>query len=398
MAKKSRKNFSPEFRLETAQLVLDHGYTHEEAAKAMNVGYSTIGKWVKQLKEERQGKAPKATPMTPEQIRIRELEKKIERIELEKEIPKKGYGSVDVGLTEQFELIEKLNQSHKARYPIKLLCDVFSVHRSSYKYWLKRDNSPSLEYQMLLKKVENAHELSGGSAGARTISEIITQDESDVTLSRYRATNLMKKLNLVSCQLPQHAYKKGSKEHVAIPNLLERQFDVTAPNQVWCGDVTYIWTGNRWAYLAVVIDLFARKPVGWAMSHSPDSDLTVKALTMAYELRGRPENVMYHSDQGSHYTSRKFRQRLWRYQITQSMSRRGNCWDNAPMERFFRSLKTEWIPTVGYRSFNEAKIDITKYIIGYYSQVRPHQHNGGLAPNESERRYWLNYKTVANLT
>ena len=145
----------------------------------------------------------------------------------------------------------------------------------------------------------------------------------------------------MSCQLPQHAYKKGSKEHVAIPNLLERQFDVTEPNQVWCGDVTYIWTGNRWAYLAVVIDLFARKPVGWAMSHSPDSELTAKALTMAYELRGRPGNVMFHSDQGSHYTSRKFRQRLWRYQITQSMSRRGNCWDNAPMERFFRSLKTE---------------------------------------------------------
>ncbi|WP_370661057.1 IS3 family transposase [Psychrosphaera algicola] len=395
MAKKSRKNFSPEFRLETAQLVLDHGYTHEEAAKAMNVGYSTIGKWVKQLKEERQGKAPKATPMTPEQLRIRELEKKIERIELEKEILKRLYGSVDVGLTEQFELIEKLNQSHKVRYPIKILCDVFGVNRSSFKYWLKRDNSPSVEHQVLLKKVENAHELSGGSAGARTISEIITQDESDVTLSRYRATKLMKKLNLVSCQIPQHAYKKGSKEHVAIPNLLGRQFDVTAPNQVWCGDVTYIWTGNRWAYLAVVIDLFARKPVGWAMSHSPDSELTVKALTMAYELRGRPENVMFHSDQGSHYTSRKFRQRLWRYQITQSMSRRGNCWDNAPMERFFRSLKTEWVPTVGYRSFNEAKIDITKYIIGYYSQVRPHQHNGGLAPNESERRYWLNYKTVA---
>lgn len=278
------------------------------------------------------------------------------------------------------------------------MCDVFDVHRSSYKYWLKRDKSPSLEYQILLKKVENAHELSGGSAGARTISEIITQDESDITLSRYRAGNLMKKLNLVSCQLPQHAYKKATKEHVAIPNLLERQFDVTEPNQVWCGDVTYIWTGNRWAYLAVVIDLFARKPVGWAMSYSPDSELTANALTMAYELRGRPDNVMFHSDQGSHYTSRKFRQRLWRYQIIQSMSRRGNCWDNAPMERFFRSLKTEWIPTIGYRSFKEAKIDIAKYIIGYYSQVRPHQHNGGLTPNESEKRYWLNYKTVANLT
>lgn len=276
------------------------------------------------------------------------------------------------------------------------MCDVFDVHRSSYKYWCLRDTSLSAEEVTLRAEVKSAHELSGGSAGARTIAEIVTQR--GFQLSRYRATRFMKDLELVSCQLPQHAYKKGSKEHVAIPNLLERQFDVTEPNQVWCGDVTYIWTGNRWAYLAVVIDLFARKPVGWAMSHSPDSELTAKALTMAYELRGRPDNVMFHSDQGSHYTSRKFRQRLWRYQITQSMSRRGNCWDNAPMERFFRSLKTEWIPTIGYRSFNEAKIDITKYIIGYYSQVRPHQHNGGLTPNESEKRYWLNYKTVANLT
>ncbi len=273
---------------------------------------------------------------------------------------------------------------------------MFGVHRSSYKYWALRDNSISTEELTLRAEVKAAHELSGGSAGARTVADIVTKNGID--LSRYRAARFMKDLGLVSCQLPQHAYKKASKEHVAIPNLLERQFAVTAPNQVWCGDVTYVWVGNRWAYLAVVIDLFARKPIGWAMSHSPDSELTVKALTMAYELRERPENVMFHSDQGSHYTSRKFRQSIWRYRITQSMSRRGNCWDNAPMERFFRSLKTEWIPTVGYRNFNEAKIDITKYIIGYYSQVRPHQYNGGLTPNESEKRYWLNYKTVANFT
>ena len=120
----------------------------------------------------------------------------------------------------------------------------------------------------------------------------------------------MKQLGLVSCQMPQHAYKKAAKEHAAIPNLLERQFDVVEPNQTWCGDVTYIWTGNRWAYLAVAIDLFARKPIGGAMSYSPDSELTTKALTMAFELRGRPYGVMFHSDQDSHYTSRKFRQRL----------------------------------------------------------------------------------------
>ncbi|EPP5373390.1 DDE-type integrase/transposase/recombinase, partial [Vibrio cholerae] len=96
-------------------------------------------------------------------------------------------------------------------------------------------------------------------------------------------------------------------------------------------------TGNRWMYLAVVIDLFARKVIGWAMSVSPDTRLTSKALSMAYESRGKPKGVMFHSDQGSHYTSRQYRQLLWRFQIKQSLSRRGNCWDNAPMERFFRS-------------------------------------------------------------
>ncbi|HEM7145688.1 TPA: DDE-type integrase/transposase/recombinase, partial [Providencia stuartii] len=107
-------------------------------------------------------------------------------------------------------------------------------------------------------------------------------------------------------------------------------------------------------------------------------------------------NILFHSDQGSHYTSRQYRQLLWRYQIKQSLSRRGNCWDNAPMERFFRSLKTEWVPILGYRNSIEAQQEITRYIIGYYSQLRPHQYNGGLTPNESERLYWENSKTVTN--
>lgn len=201
----------------------------------------------------------------------------------------------------------------------------------------------------------------------------------------------MKELQLESCQLPKHRYKKAKQEHLAIPNILERKFNVDKPNQVWCGDVTYIWTGNRWAYLAMVLDLYARKPVGWAMSLSPDSELTGKALSMAYEARGKPKDVMFHSDQGCHYTSQKYRQLLWRYQIKQSMSRRGNCWDNAPMERFFRSLKTEWVPTSGYRNFTEAKHSITDYIVGYYSQIRPHQHNNGLSPNIAEREYGVSY-------
>jgi transposase InsO family protein len=107
---------------------------------------------------------------------------------------------------------------------------------------------------------------------------------------------------------------------------------------------------------------------------------------------------MFHSDQGTQYTSLSFRQQLWCYQMVQSMSRRGNCWDNSPMERFFRSLKTEWVPEVGYESFEEAKSCITEYILGYYSQFRPHTHNDGLAPNAAEKLYWDAYKTVAKKT
>lgn len=237
---------------------------------------------------------------------------------------------------------------------------------------------------------------SKGSAGARTIADISTAQGFD--LSRYRASNLMKRCGLTSCQQPKHAYKKANQEHVVIPNHLNRKFDVVVPDKVWCGDVTYIWVGKRWAYLAIVMDLFARKPMGWAMSFSPDSQLTGNALAMAFESRGKPKDLMFHSDQGCHYTSRKFRQQLWRYQIKQSMSRRGNCWDNAPMERFFRSLKSEWVPSTGYDSFAQAKHEIIDYIIGYYSQVRPHQHNDGLAPNMAEEKYWIEYNTVAKKT
>lgn len=273
---------------------------------------------------------------------------------------------------------------------------MFSVHRSSYKYWRCRPKHVSPELVKLKSLIKEVHTASNGSAGARSIADMVTAQ--GVKLTRYRASKMMKLLGLVSCQTPKHRYRKASQEHVEIPNHLSRQFAVTAPNQVWVGDVTYVWTGQRWMYLAVVIDLFARKPIGWAMSVSPDSKLTGKALSMAFESRDKPKGVMFHSDQGSHYTSRSYRQMLWRYQIKQSLSRRGNCWDNSPMERFFRSLKIEWIPVSGYRSFSEARQHITRYITGYYSQLRPHQYNGGLTPNESERLYWENSKTVASFS
>ena len=221
----------------------------------------------------------------------------------------------------------------------------------------------------------------------------MTQDGYD--LSRYRATKAMKRLEITSCQPPKHHYKVAKKEHVDIKNHLSRMFSPLRPNQVWCGDVTYLWVGNKWQYLATVLDLYGRKIIGFALSNSPDSELTKRALMNAFESRGKPSDVMFHSDQGCHYTSLAFRQLIWKYQIKQSMSRRGNCWDNAPMERFFRSLKTENMPKNGYESEIIANDCIRDYIYKYYNSKRPHSHNLGLSPNKKEAFYWNAFNLVA---
>ncbi|MEE9715985.1 IS3 family transposase [Escherichia coli] len=380
----SGKRYPEEFKTEAVKQVVDRGYSVASVATRLDITTHSLYAWIKKYGPD----SSTNKEQSDAQAEIRRLQKELKRVTDERDILKKA--ALDVRLPEQFSIIGKL----RARYPVATLCHVFGVHRSSYKYWKNRPEKPDGRRAVLRSQVLELHGISHGSAGARSIATMATQR--GYQMGRWLAGRLMKELGLVSCQQPTYRYKRGGHEHVAIPNYLERQFAVTEPNQVWCGDVTYIWTGKRWAYLAVVLDLFARKPVGWAMSFSPDSRLTMKALEMAWETRGKPVGVMFHSDQGSHYTSRQFRQLLWRYRIRQSMSRRGNCWDNSPMERFFRSLKNEWVPATGYVSFSDAAHAITDYIVGYYSALRPHEYNGGLPPNESENRYWKNSNSVAS--
>lgn len=254
--------------------------------------------------------------------------------------------------------------------------------KSCFYGFKKRKTRINPETIKLKALINEAFKKSRSAAGSRTIRAMLEQQ--DVNVGRFKVRSLMKKLGLVCKQPGPHAYKAATVERPDIPNRLNRQFDVQAPNQVWCGDITYIWTGKRWHYLAVVLDLYSRRVVGWAMSQSPNTDLTVKALDHAYQSRGEPMNVMFHSDQGVQYGSIKFRQRLWRYQMTQSMSRRGNCWDNSPMERLFRSLKSEWIPSTWYSSFKEAKKDIGDYLMNYYNWQRPHTFNDGRPPAVAE--------------
>ena len=238
--------------------------------------------------------------------------------------------------------------------------------------------------------------LSRGSAGQRNL--VILLARSGFSASRWLVRKLMKQAGLVSRQQPTHRYAKAEKAHLSIPNVLNRQFQPSEPNQVWAGDVTYVWSGSNWLYLAVVIDLYARRVVGFAISKSPDSELTKRALRMAYESRRKPKRVLFHSDQGCHYTSKTYRQCLWRFGMRQSLSRRGNCWDNSPIERFFRSFKTEWMPRSGYLSFDEGAQAISQYINQYYNRYRPHSNNGGLSPIMAEEKLGLTSKEVASFS
>ncbi|WP_390625264.1 IS3 family transposase [Vibrio neonatus] len=378
MTKRQRRTFSSEFKMDAACLVLDQGYSVPEAARSMNVGETVLRRWIEQLKIERGGITPTAKALTSEQIKIQELEARINRLEREKSILKKGHSSLNVGRARTLSLIDHLRE-HES---VKLLCELFDVATSCYYEFKQR--KPDANRVRLASRIRELFNISRGSAGSRTIVSMLRSE--GIKIGRFKVRKLMHEACLASKQPGSHRYKSAKTERPDIPNLLKRKFSVTIPNQVWCGDITYIWSGSRWVYLAVVLDLYSRRVVGWALSNKPDSALTTKALDMAWEQRGRPDGIMFHSDQGVQYGSRKFRQRLWRYRMAQSMSRRGNCWDNAPMERLFRSLKTEWIPATGYMNQNQAQKDISYYLMNYYNRQRPHQANDGVSPVTAENR------------
>jgi putative transposase len=276
-------------------------------------------------------------------------------------------------------MADKLREHYKQSE----ILEVFEMKRSSHNYYRQQKNKIKPDEERVKSKIKQLFDESRQAAGSRTLSR--TLQNKGEKIGRFKVRRFMREMELESKQPGKHRYKPATKPSDIADNILNRQFTVSKSNQVWCGDVTYIRVGSSWLYLALVIDLYARRIVGWACSDSPDSQLTIKALQVAYEARGKPEKVLFHSDQGCHYTSKAFIQQLWRYKIRQSMSRRGNCWDNAPMERCFRSFKTEWMPKEYYASFDDAEQDIHRYI-KYYNNHRVHSSNGYVTPLEKERK------------
>jgi transposase InsO family protein len=267
---------------------------------------------------------------------------------------------------------------------VESLCPLLNVTRSAYYAWKKRRPSPrQLEDQAITRELVRLHELYP-ALGLDSLHQLVRRT---IKCSRKRIWRLMKKAHISSIR--RKAYKRttnSNHNNPIAPNLLERNFSFSQPNQAWVGDITYIPTGEGWLYLAIVKDLCHKKVVGYAMGERIDTQLTLDALGMAVRRQKPKPGLIFHSDRGIQYASSAYRQALQRHGFRQSMSRKGDPYDNAVAENFFSCIKCEciylqWLPTR-----NNAKAAIFRYIEAFYNAIRPHSAIDWLSPSQFEFR------------
>ena len=267
------------------------------------------------------------------------------------------------------------------------MCAVLRVSRSGYYAYTQRLNHTKPDQERGLREsVQRIHDETGGSYGTRRMAKQLQSDGAAV--GRMKARRLMQEAGVQVKRKKRIPVTTASQHAFPIaPNLLQRQFKVAAPNRVWVGDITYVWTAEGWAYLAVVLDLFSRRIVGWAMAPTMPTELVASALTMAMARRPPSKGLIFHSDRGSQYASVAYQQQLQAAGIRPSMSGVGNCYDNAVCERFFRSLKHERTEYRFYQSHEEARRDVSQYMDEFYNTKRLHSTLGYQSPLLFEVQY-----------
>jgi putative transposase len=274
------------------------------------------------------------------------------------------------------------------------MCKVLNVHPSGYYAWLKEPTSErARENQRMVHHIQQAWLASGKIYGYRKIYDDL--QELGLVCGEQRVYRLMRAQGLRSQtgyqRKPRHL---AGKPHMAVTNHVAQQFDVLAPNDTWVMDITYIRTHEGWLYLAVVLDLFSRQVVGWSMQSRMGKELVVSALLMAIWKRKPKQTVTIHSDQGSQFSSYEWQAFLKEHHFQQSMSRRGNCYDNSVVESFFQLLKRERVKKKIYSTRSKAREDIFDYIEMFYNPVRRHGYNNGLSPVLFEKQYQARLRSV----
>jgi putative transposase len=279
---------------------------------------------------------------------------------------------------------------HRGIWPVAWLCEALGVSRSGFHAWLTRSPSDRARTdEIITAKVRASFVGSERTYGARRVWRDVLA--AGISCGLHRIERLMR-TNAFRARPRRRGLPKDTGERLAgavAPNVLDRQFVASQPNQKWIADFTYIWTAEGWLYLAAVIDLFSRRVVGWSMKAEMTAHLVTDALVMAIWRRGKPDALLHHSDQGSQYTSEQFQRLMADNGVACSMSRSGNVWDNAAMESFFSSLKTERTARKTYRTRDQARADVFDYIERFYNAVRRHSTLGYVSPIEFEKEAGL---------
>lgn len=277
-------------------------------------------------------------------------------------------------------------KDHHSEFTVKKMCQSLKTSESGYYRWLISPVSNQFKDNEILKaRISEIYHEHGGMAGSPMITADLRDEIKFQNVSEKRVFRLMKEMNIRCKTVKKFKVTTDSKHNEPVAqNLLNRNFTVSAPNTVWVGDITYLKIGKKWFYLSLFIDLFSRIVVGWDLSDSLETGSTLKALNNAILKRNPPKGLMVHSDRGIQYASKAFRELIDDNKFIQSMSRKGNCWDNAVAESFFHTLKTQYTHHISFRNEMSARLGLFNYIEVYYNRRRKHSSNGYKSPMNYE--------------
>ncbi|MGO4917893.1 IS3 family transposase [Pseudogemmobacter sp. W21_MBD1_M6] len=369
---------SDEFKRDAVRIAQTSGLTRRQVASDLGIGLSTLGKWVRAVSEE-----AKVPAQDAELLRENERLRKENRIlREEREVLKKAGDVLRGSKAVKFQYIAEyrgmLTRSH--------LCRLMGVSERGLHAWKHRPPSHRQRRDMvLLAHIRDQHRLSLGSYGRPRMTEEL--NELGIHVGQRRVGRLMRQ-NGIQVIRSRKFKRTTDSDHAfnIAPNLLQQDFTASGSNQKWAGDITYVWTREGWVYLAVIIDLFSRRVVGWAIRNRMKQDLALRALNMAIAIRRPPPGCIHHTDRGSQYCAHDYQKLLRKYGFKVSMSGKGNCYDNSAVESFFKSLKAELVWRHNWQTRREVEVALFEYINGFYNPRRRHSALGGKSPVAFERK------------
>ncbi|EEW1994253.1 TPA: IS3 family transposase [Escherichia coli] len=381
----SGKRYPEEFKIEAVKQVVDRGYSVASVATRLDITTHSLYSWIKKYGPD----SSINKEQSDAQAEIRRLQKELKRVTDERDIFKKSRGVLRKAVRLRYAFI----RDNSCCWPVRLLCRVLDVHPSGFYAWLQQPHSQRHQADLRLTgQIKQFWLESGCVYGYRKIH--LDLRDSGQQCGVNRVWRLMKRVGIkaqVGYRSPRACKGEAS---IVSPNRLQRQFNPDAPDERWVTDITYIRTHEGWLYLAVVVDLFSRKIIGWSMQSRMTKDIVLNALLMAVWRRNPQKQVLVHSDQGSQYTSHEWQSFLKSHGLEGSMSRRGNCHDNVVAESFFQLLKRERIKKKIYGTREEARSDIFDYIEMFYNSKRRHGSSDQMSPTEYENQYYQRLGSV----